>query len=89
MGCAINGDVVTVGVRDFKAEVDKVIRECKNTPAAPGYVGVNGETVVLVPGEPERITEKENRKRGIEVPDPQWKTILETAEKLGVEISLQ
>ncbi|MFC1803122.1 Ldh family oxidoreductase [Thermoproteota archaeon] len=74
-------------IEEFKADVDKVVRECKAVPAAPGYVGLNGEAVVLVPGEPERLAEKVNLERGIVLPDAQWKKILETAEKLGVEIS--
>jgi uncharacterized oxidoreductase len=71
---------------EFKADVDKVIRECKAVPAAPGYVGLNGETTVLVPGEPERLAEKVNLERGIEIPEAQWKSILETAKELGVKI---
>ena len=73
-------------IEEFKADVDRVIRECKAVPARPGYVGLNGETTVLVPGEPERIAEEKNKREGIKIPDPQWESILEIADKVGAEI---
>jgi uncharacterized oxidoreductase len=74
-------------VEEFKADVDQVIRECKAIPPRPGYVGLNGETTVLVPGEPERIAEEKNKVIGLEIPDPQWERIHETAKKVGADIS--
>jgi uncharacterized oxidoreductase len=73
-------------VEEFKADVDQVITECRNIPARPGYVGLNGETTVLIPGEPERMAEEKNKREGIEIPDPQWQRILEVAHEFGVEV---
>ena len=73
-------------IEKFKADVDKMIRECKAVPAGPGFIGLNGETTVLIPGEPERIAEEKNKKEGIKIPDPQWARILEIADKVGAEI---
>ena len=73
-------------IEEFKADVDRVIQECKAVPARPGYIGLNGETTVLIPGEPERIAEEKNKREGIEIPDRVWQRILETAKKVEVEI---
>jgi len=73
-------------IEEFKADVDRVIRECKATPAAPGYVGLHGEKEVLVPGEPERISEERNRRDGIYIDETTWNRVVETAKEVGVDV---
>jgi uncharacterized oxidoreductase len=73
-------------IDEFKAEVDKVIRECKATPASPEYVGQHGERKVLIPGEPERIAEKRNREQGIFIDESTWEKVGRTAEEVGIDI---
>jgi uncharacterized oxidoreductase len=73
-------------LEEFEKDVDMVIRECKNTPPAPGYTGFHGERQVLVPGDPERIAEEKNLRDGIYIDENTWKRIEETAEKVGVDL---
>ncbi|MBQ04642.1 dehydrogenase [Candidatus Bathyarchaeota archaeon] len=73
-------------VDDFKADVDKVVRTCKNIPPQKGYVGLNGETEVLVPGDPERIAEEKHRKEGIYISDITWAKMVEASSGVGVDI---
>lgn len=73
-------------VEDFKADVDQVIRECRNTPVSPDYVGLHGEREVLVPGDPERKTEERLRREGIYLSDSTWDRIVETTKELGVDL---
>jgi LDH2 family malate/lactate/ureidoglycolate dehydrogenase len=64
-----------------------VIRDCKATPPAPGFVGPHGEKQVLVPGDPERTLEEKYRREGIYVEDTTWNLILSAAKDVGVDIS--
>ena len=73
-------------VDDFKADVDKVVRACRNTPPQNGYVGLNGETEVLVPGDPERMAEEKHRREGIYISDSTWAQMVEVASGVGVDI---
>jgi len=73
-------------VEDFKADVDEVIRVCKTTPPAQGFVGPHGEGEVLVPGDPERRAEKKNRREGVFVEDTTWELIAKAAREVGVDI---
>lgn len=71
---------------EFGGNVDQVIRECKTVPVAPGYRGLNGEEMILIPGEPERIAEKENTAMMIYVDEPTWNRLAKIATDLGVDI---
>ena len=73
-------------VDDFKADVDKVVRACRNTPPQNGYVGLNGATEVLVPGDPERIAEEKHRREGIYISENTWAKMDEAASGVGVDI---
>ncbi len=73
-------------IDDFKADVDKVVRLCRNTPPSKGYLGLNGETTVLIPGDPERISEEKNRKKGIYISENTWANMVKATKKVGVDI---
>jgi uncharacterized oxidoreductase len=73
-------------VDEFKADVDKVVRTCRDIPPSKGYVGLNGETEVLVPGDPERISEKKLRKEGIYISEKTWTNMVEVSSGVGVDI---
>lgn len=64
----------------FRAEVDDLLRYLKSSPPAPGT------DQILIPGEPEAITEAERRRTGIFVEDQTWDQICEIARELGVAI---
>jgi hydroxycarboxylate dehydrogenase B len=64
----------------FRSEVDDLIRYLKTSPPVPG----GGP--ILVPGEPEAITEAERRKAGIFVEDATWQQIEQVARELGVRV---
>jgi uncharacterized oxidoreductase len=64
----------------FRAEVDDLVRYLKSSPPVPGG------SAVLVPGEPEAITEAERRENGIFVEDETWRQIGQVAGELGVPV---
>ncbi len=64
----------------FRAEVDDLVRYLKSSPTVPGT------DRILVPGEPEAITEAERRRSGIFVEEQTWHQIEEIARELGVQI---
>jgi len=64
----------------FRAEVDDLVRYLKSSPTVPGT------DRILVPGEPEAITEAERRRSGIFVEEQTWHQIEEVARELGVQI---
>ncbi len=64
----------------FRAEVDDLVRYLKTSPPVPGGGSV------LVPGEPEALTEAERRARGIFVEDETWGQIGRVARELGVAV---
>jgi len=64
----------------FRAEVDDLVRYLKSCPT------VQGTDRILVPGEPEAITEAERRRSGIFVEEQTWHQIEEIARELGVQI---
>lgn len=66
---------------EFKAVVDERLGEIKDVPPAPGFAEV------LIPGEPELRTKAEREREGIALPDNTWHALVETARKLGVDVS--
>ena len=64
----------------FRAEVDDLIRYLKTSPPVPGG------GAILVPGEPEAITEAGRRQAGIFVEDETWRQIDQAARDLGVTV---
>ena len=64
----------------FRAEVDDLIRYLKTSPPASGV------DRILMPGEPEAISEAERRRSGVFVEDQTWGQIQEIARELGVAI---
>ena len=68
-----------VPVKDFKAEVDRLIEEIKSSPPRPGF------QEVLLPGEREHKTMIQRRKDGIPIDDTSWNSLVSTCEKLGID----
>lgn len=64
----------------YYAEVDGMIDWLKSCKPAEGF------EEVLLPGEPERRTERQRRLRGIPIDEETWHQICETAESLGVAV---
>jgi uncharacterized oxidoreductase len=65
----------------FRSQVDALIRYLKTSPTVPGV------DQILVPGEPEAITEAARRKSGIFVEEETWRQITEITRELGVTTS--
>jgi uncharacterized oxidoreductase len=68
-----------VPVKDFKAEVDRLIEEIKSSPPRPGF------EEVLLPGEREHKTMIKRRKEGIPIDEKSWKDIVDTCLRLGID----
>jgi len=66
-------------LREFKGEMDALIRRVRNSKPAPG------SKEVLVPGDPERRIKEIRLKEGIEIPQTTWEEILATAHKAKVD----
>lgn len=64
----------------FKADMDKLIKAVKNSKKAPGF------KEILIPGEPELRSEREKLMKGIDVPQRTWNRILQTAQKVNVDV---
>ena len=69
-----------VSPKNFRSEVDDLIRYLKTSPVAPGV----GE--IMYPGEPEARAEAERRQKGIFVEDETWGQIAQAARDLGVAV---
>jgi LDH2 family malate/lactate/ureidoglycolate dehydrogenase len=67
-------------VEDFEGRVDWLVNTVKSAEPAQSY------DEVMVAGDPEWRTETERRRQGIPLGEGTWKTLVETAEKLGVPI---
>ena len=67
-------------VEEFSARMQWLVDTVKSAAPAKGY------DEVMVAGDPEWRTETERRSHGIPIGDGTWKTLLETAEKLGVAV---
>ena len=66
---------------EYGAAVDGLFDRITGVPPAPGF------SEVLIPGEPERRARGEQRATGVDVAPATLQTLLDTAEKLGVDVS--
>ena len=66
---------------EYGAAVDGLFDRITGVEPAPGF------SEVLIPGEPERRARSEQRATGVEVAPATLQTLLDTAEKLGVDVS--
>jgi uncharacterized oxidoreductase len=64
----------------FRRETDDLIRYLKSCPP------VTAGGSILVPGEPEAMTEAARRRSGIPVEDETWRQIVQAARELGVAV---
>jgi uncharacterized oxidoreductase len=62
----------------FRREADDLIGYLKSCP--PATAGAS----ILIPGEPEAVSEAARRQSGIPVEDETWRQILQAADELGV-----
>jgi LDH2 family malate/lactate/ureidoglycolate dehydrogenase len=67
---------------EFKARIDSMIGHVKSAKKRPGFKDV------LLPGEPEWLEEQRRQREGILVDDAWWKSILKTAEELGIDAQM-
>ena len=65
-------------VAQFTRRVEQLVNTVKSAEPAEGY------DEVMVAGDPEWRTESDRRRQGIPLGDGTWKTLVETAKKLGV-----
>lgn len=63
---------------DYQADSAALLDLVRNIPPAPGFERV------LIPGDPERMTEAKRQIEGIALPDATWTALQETAAGLGV-----
>lgn len=68
-----------VPVDEFKAEVDRLISEIKDSPVMPGH------DKVLLPGEREFDAMEERKRDGIPIDEISWQNILDVCNKIGVD----
>ncbi len=66
---------------EYGAAVDGLFDRITGVEPAPGF------SEVLIPGEPERRARSEQQATGVEVAPATLQTLLDTAEKLGVDVS--
>ena len=69
-----------IPLAEFRARMDRVIRDVKSAAPASGY------SEVLVAGEPEERTERERRRTGIPLAQGTWDKLAEAARRLGVAV---
>ncbi len=67
-----------VPVKEFKANMDKLIRRIRNTPPAEGF------KQVLLPGEPEFMEMEMRLKKGIPIEEKTWTDITEVGQRYGI-----
>lgn len=65
-------------IDEFKRKVTGLIKAIKSSRPRPGF------KEIIIPGEPEYLTEKVRLKEGIYVPERTWEEIKSIARKLGV-----
>lgn len=65
-------------IEEFKEEVTELLKVIKSSKPRPGF------KEVIVPGEPEYLTEKIRLREGILIPEKTWEEIKSIAEKLGL-----
>lgn len=63
---------------EYRMLEDRAIEKIRSTPPAPGFERV------LVPGDPERITQATRQQTGVPVPDGTWESLKAMAKQLGV-----
>jgi len=67
-------------VEEFKGRVDQLVDVLKATPPMEGF------QEVLVPGEPEERTAKDQGREGIAIPEPVVQDLVGLAEELSIEV---
>lgn len=67
-------------VEEFNGRVAKLVAMMKSSAPATGY------DEILVAGEPELRIERERRATGIPIPDGNWQTLVDAANRLGVAV---
>lgn len=77
---AINIDAFTT-VAEFKKEVDRLIREVKESPVRPGF------DEVLLPGEREHRMMVYRRREGIPVDEISWQEILKVCQNQKIDVN--
>lgn len=65
-------------VEEFKRRVGDLVKVIKGSKTRPGF------KEILIPGEPEYLTEKVRLRDGIYVPEKTWEEIVNLAKKLGL-----
>ncbi|MEM2341703.1 MAG: Ldh family oxidoreductase [Candidatus Bathyarchaeia archaeon] len=65
-------------IEEFKRKISELVRTIKSSKPRPGW------KEIIIPGEPEYLTEKARLKGGIYVPERTWEEIKRIANKLGV-----
>lgn len=65
-------------VEEFKRRVSDLVKVIKGSKTRPGF------KEILIPGEPEYLTEKVRLRDGIYVPEKTWEEIVNLAKKLGL-----
>jgi len=68
-----------VPVEEFKEKVTELLRVIKSSKPRPGF------REVIIPGEPEYLTEKIRLREGIQVPERTWREIKNIAKRLGLD----
>jgi len=77
---AINPEIF-VSFEEYSKRVDKLIRKIKSSSPKPGVKGV------LIPGDPERESEKEALKNGIEIEDKMWQELIGIGDEYGIDVN--
>lgn len=77
---AINPEIF-VSFEHYSKVVDKLIRKIRLSAPMPGV------EKVLIPGDPERIKEKESKEKGIEIEDNLWQELCKICDKYEVNIN--
>lgn len=69
-----------MGLDEFKAKIDKLERDIRGAPKAPG------SSEIFVPGEPEFRTREKRLRDGIPITEKTWSNMGEFATRLGVKM---
>jgi len=68
-----------IPVEEFKEKVTELLKVIKSSKPRPGF------REVIIPGEPEYLTEKIRLREGIQVPERTWREIKNIAKRLGLD----
>jgi LDH2 family malate/lactate/ureidoglycolate dehydrogenase len=71
-----------VPIHEFKANIDRMIREIKSIPPAAGFDGV------LLPGELEALTQQKRLREGIPLSREIYTELVELGEEIGVRLEV-